>query len=218
MTAEAGGSPLDPTVRRVFLTAPGFMPEDEGVALHAAAAEAARLGPIVEIGTYCGRSTVVLAAAAAGVGTHVVTIDHHRGSEEHQPGWEYHDPDLVDPVVGAVDTLPTFRRVLAASGLERHVIAVVGRSEDVGRYWRSPLGMVFIDGSHTDESASRDYATWAPQVTPGGFLAIHDVFDDPADGGQAPRRIHERALASGAFRAASRTGSLRILRRVAAAS
>lgn len=206
---------LDPQVHRAFLAAPGFMPEDEGLALYRAAVSVAPLGPLVEIGSYCGRSTLLLAAAAATAGTHVVTIDHHRGSEEHQPGWEYHDPTLVDPSVGRIDTLPVFRRTVATSGLEPFVLAVVGRAEDVGRYWRTPAGLVFVDGSHTDDSAQRDYVTWAPLVAPGGLLAIHDVFADPADGGQAPYRAYQRALDSGQFSEVAGCRSLRLLSRVA---
>lgn len=207
--------PLDPEVHRAFLAAPGYMPEDEGMALYDAAVGVATLGPLVEIGSYCGRSTLLLAAAAATAGTHVVTIDHHRGSEEHQPGWEYHDPDLVDPEVGLTDTLPSFRRVIATSGLEASVLAVVGRAEDLGRYWATDAGLVFVDGSHTDASAQRDYELWAPRVARGGLLAIHDVFPDPADGGQAPYRAYLRAMDSGAFDEIEGCGSLRLLRRIA---
>ncbi|MFE9063558.1 class I SAM-dependent methyltransferase [Streptomyces violaceusniger] len=195
------------------------MPLDEGLALHAAAADAAgRLGlPLLEVGTYCGRSTILLADAARAAGTVVVTVDHHRGSEEQQPGWEYHDPEVVDPQVGRMDTLPTFRRTLLQAGLEDHVIAVVGRSPRVAAVWGRPVGLVFIDGGHTDEHASADYEGWAPHLAPGGLLVIHDVFPDPADGGQAPYRIYRRALASGAFTEVSATRSLRVLRRTAAA-
>ena len=198
-----------------FRSAPGFMPEDEGLALYAAGVAAAELGPLIEIGSYCGRSTILLAAAAATAGTHVVTIDHHRGSEEHQPGWEYHDPDLVDPAVGRIDTLPVFRHTIATSGLEEHVIAITAPSQDVGRYWTHGAGLVFVDGSHTDESAQRDYAAWAEHVVEGGVLAIHDVFADPAEGGQAPYRIYRRAMDSGAFTEVDGCRSLRLLRRVA---
>ncbi|WP_243980107.1 class I SAM-dependent methyltransferase [Streptomyces sp. NEAU-YJ-81] len=195
------------------------MPLDEGLALHAAAADAAgRLGlPLLEVGTYCGRSTLLLADAARAAGTVVVTVDHHRGSEEQQPGWEYHDPEVVDPEVGRMDTLPTFRRTLHRAGLEDHVIAVVGRSPRVAAVWGRPVGLVFIDGGHTDEHASADYEGWAPHLAPGGLLVIHDVFPDPADGGQAPYRIYRRALASGAFTEVSATRSLRVLRRTATA-
>jgi predicted O-methyltransferase YrrM len=201
-------------VLAAFEAAKGFMPLDEGLALHAAAKEAAALGlPLVEVGTYCGRSTILLADAAAGAGTVVVTVDHHRGSEEQQPGWEYHDASLVDPVTERMDTLPEFRRTLYAAGLEEYVIAVVGRSPRVAALWRQPLGLVFVDGGHTDEHAGADYEGWAPLLAEGGLLVIHDVFPDPAAGGQAPYRIHQRALASGVFTEVSATGSLRVLRR-----
>ena len=193
----------------------GFMPADEGLALHETAAAYAAAGPIMEIGTYCGKSTIYLAAAAREHGQLVVTVDHHRGSEEHQPGWEYHDAGLVDPRTGRIDTFPHFRAALAAAGLEDHVIAIVGRSADVARLWRTPLGMVFIDGGHTDEAAQADYAGWAPWVAVGGALAIHDVFPDPADGGRPPFELWSRALASGAFAQEGECGSLRVARRVA---
>jgi predicted O-methyltransferase YrrM len=191
----------------------GFMPPAEGLALFETAAAYAGRGPVAEIGTYCGKSTIYLAAAARQAGQVVVTVDHHRGSEENQPGWEYHDPELVDPAVGKLDTLPHFRAALAASGLEEHVIAIVGRSAAVAALWRAPLGLLFIDGGHTDAAAVADYEGWAPRVAPGGALAIHDVFPDPADGGQPPYRIYQRALASGAFREVRVEGSLRVLER-----
>jgi predicted O-methyltransferase YrrM len=194
--------------------AKGFMPPAEGEALFDVAARYGPAGAIVEIGTYCGKSTMYLAAAAGAIGQLVVTVDHHRGSEENQPGWEYHDATLVDPAAGLLDTLPAFRSNLAAAGLERHVIAIIGRSAEVARLWHEPIGMLFIDGGHTDAAATADYEGWAPCVRHGGALAVHDVFPDPADGGQAPYRIYLRALASGAFKEVRVTGSLRVLERV----
>ncbi|HCA84301.1 MAG TPA: hypothetical protein DEQ61_01585 [Streptomyces sp.] len=206
-----------PDVLAAFEAAKGFMPVDEGLTLYAAAARAATLGlPLLEVGTYCGRSTVLLAAAAREAGTVAVTVDHHRGSEEQQPGWEYHDTSVVDPVTGRMDTLPAFRRTLHAAGLEDHVIAVVGRSPQVAAVWGRPLGLVFIDGGHTDEHATADYEGWTPHLAPGGLLVIHDVFADPADGGQAPYRIYRRALGPGGFTEVSATRSLHVLRRTAA--
>ncbi|MEV6393723.1 class I SAM-dependent methyltransferase [Streptomyces sp. NPDC051907] len=199
-----------------FEAAKGFMPVDEGLALYAAAVEAGALGlPLLEVGTYCGRSTILLADAARATGTTAVTVDHHRGSEEQQPGWEYHDPTVVDPEVGRMDTLPTFRRTLHQAGLEEHVVAVVGRSPQVAKVWGTPLGLVFVDGGHTDEHANGDYEGWAPHLAEGGLLVVHDVFPDPADGGQAPYRVYLRALASGAFTEVSSCDSLRVLRRTA---
>jgi MMP 1-O-methyltransferase len=198
---------------RAAQAAAGFMPVAEGLALFDAAAAYSRAGPVLEIGSYCGKSTIYLAAAASAAGRLVVTVDHHRGSEEHQPGWEYHDPRLVDPVSGRLDTLPSLRATLAAAGLEDHVIVVVGRSADVARVWGTPLGLVFIDGGHTQQAAATDYQCWAPWVAHGGALAIHDVFPDPAEGGQAPYLIYRRALASGAFTEVRAEGSLRLLER-----
>jgi predicted O-methyltransferase YrrM len=193
----------------------GFMPEDEGLALHAAARAHLGTGVAVEIGSYCGKSTVYLGHAATVTGGHVVTVDHHRGSEEHQVGWEYHDETLAD-TAGRLDTLPELRRTLAAAGLEDAVTPVVGRSAEVARWWRHPIDVLFIDGGHTDEAARADLRGWAPWVRVGGALVIHDVFPDPADGGQAPYRIYREALDTGGFAETSVTGSLRVLERVKA--
>jgi predicted O-methyltransferase YrrM len=212
-TARAAATPSAGALA-AFEAATGFMPVDEGLALYAAAADAAaRTGlPLLEVGSYCGRSTILLAEAARQAGTVALTVDHHRGSEEQQPGWEYHDTSLVDPEVGLMDTLPRFRRTLRAAGLEDQVIALVGRSPQVAAVWGSPVGLVFVDGGHTDEHATADYEGWVPHLAADGLLVVHDVFPDPADGGQAPYRIYLRALAEG-FREVSVTGSLRVLRR-----
>ena len=192
----------------------GFMPADEGQALFEAARRYLDGGVGVEIGTYCGRSTVLLGAAAVDTGGVLYTVDHHHGSEEHQAGWEYHDTTMVDPHTGLFDTLGTFRHTLDAMDLPDHVVAVVGRSPVVARGWRTPLRFLFIDGGHTDEAAQRDFDGWVKWVSPGGGLVIHDVFPNPDDGGQAPYRIYRRALDSGAFQEVSATGSLRVLQRV----
>jgi predicted O-methyltransferase YrrM len=206
-------APMPDELRRAAEAARGFMPPPEGLALYRAAAAYSGLGPVLEVGTYCGKSTIYLACAARQARQVVVTVDHHHGSEENQPGWEYHDPSLVDPRTGRVDTLPHFRATLAGLGLDEHVIAIVGSSADVARLWRAPLGMLFIDGGHTEAAAQADYEGWAPRVARGGALAIHDVFPDPADGGQAPYHIYLRALASGAFAEVAVEGSLRLLER-----
>ncbi|NUW45161.1 class I SAM-dependent methyltransferase [Nonomuraea rhodomycinica] len=194
--------------------AKGFMPPDEGLALFETALRYGKRGPICEIGTYCGKSAIYLGAAARQAGTVVVTVDHHRGSEEIQPGWEHHDPTLVDPRFGRMDSLPVFRATIAAAGLEDEVIAVVGASERVARLWRTPLGMLFIDGGHSEDPVTRDYEGWAPHVVEGGALVFHDIYPDPADGGQAPYRVYLRALESGAFEEVDVRGSLRVLERV----
>ncbi|VEG37926.1 putative O-methyltransferase [Mycolicibacterium flavescens] len=191
----------------------GFMPADEGRALFDAAVKYLGDGIGVEIGTYCGKSTVLLGAAAQQTGGVIYTVDHHHGSEEHQPGWEYHDESMVDPVTGVFDTLPTARHTLDAAGLDDHVVAIVGRSPVVARGWRTPLRFLFIDGGHTEEAAQRDFDGWARWVEVGAALVIHDVFPNPDEGGQAPFHIYQRALNTNHFREVSATGSMRVLER-----
>lgn len=193
----------------------GFMPEDEGLALHDAALRYLGNGGVaVEIGTYCGKSSLYLGHAATVTGGTVVTVDHHRGSEEHQEGWEYHDRTLVDGD-GRLDTLPVLRRTLARAGLEGVVTPIVGRSAAIAQWWGSPIDLLFIDGGHTDEAAQADLHGWAPHVRSGGAVVIHDVFADPADGGQAPYRIYREALEGGGFAEVRAVGSLRVLERKA---
>jgi predicted O-methyltransferase YrrM len=205
-------------LRAAAEAAKGFMPPDEGDALYRwarASADTGEAGPFFEVGSYCGKSTVYLGAAALEVGTVVFALDHHRGSEENQAGWEHHDTSVVDPELGKMDTLPTFRRTIHDAGLEGTVVALVGDSPTVGRYWTTALGFLFIDGGHGAEPAHRDYETWVPHVRIGGLLAIHDVFPDPADGGRPPYEIYCRALESDAFEDVATAGSLRVLRRTA---
>ena len=191
----------------------GFMPPDEGRALHNHASTVAVEGPFLEVGSYCGKSTVYLGAAACQRGRLLFAVDHHRGSEENQPGWEWHEPDLVDPASGLIDTLPEFRRTIRDSGLDGTVVAVVGDSPSVAAVWGTPLALLFIDGGHGVEPAHADYQGWVPHLAEGGTLLIHDVFPDPADGGRPPFEIYQRAVASGAFEELDAVGSLRALRR-----
>jgi predicted O-methyltransferase YrrM len=203
---------MDAALRNAARAAEGFMPEDEGLALYAAGRAAAGQGPMLEIGTYCGKSAIYLGAAARDGASVVFTVDHHRGSEENQAGWEHHDERLVDPRTGRLDTLPWFRRTIEDAALEDVVIAVIGSSPTVAAHWATPLGLVFVDGGHAFDVARRDYEGWARHVVPGGLLAFHDVFEDPADGGQAPYEVWKLAVADG-FVPESSTGSLRVLRR-----
>ncbi|HUR13042.1 MAG TPA: class I SAM-dependent methyltransferase [Mycobacteriales bacterium] len=203
---------MTPDLLAVAQATKGFLPADEAAALHTAALTAGP-GLWLEIGTYCGKSTVHLGAAARAVGAQLATLDHHRGSEENQPGWEWHDAALVDPHTGRLETLPSLRRTLWDAGLDDVVTAIVGTTQQVGRWWASPLAFLFLDGNHTEEVAQHDYAAFAPYVVVGGLLAVHDVFEDPADGGRPPWNVVRRAVDTGAFEQVSVTGSLRVLRR-----
>lgn len=197
----------------------GFMPDDEGDALQTAALRAGRAfgsrsAVFVEIGAWCGKSTLYLGAAAEATGGVLFSVDHHHGSEENQLGWEYHEPDLVDPSDGRLDTLPQWRRAVATAGLEQVVVGVVGDSPTVARYWSTPLAFCFIDGGHGEAPAWADFRGWTPHVAVGGWLAIHDVFPDPADGGRPPFELWCAALASGDWAEDGEQGSLRVLRRL----
>lgn len=202
---------MDEKLRAAAEAAIGFMPPDEGLALYEAALDAPR-GPFLEVGSYCGKSAIYLGAAARERGAVVYSIDHHRGSEEHQPGEEYHDPRLVD-AEGRVDTFPLFRKTIEEAGLTDVVVPLVAASPVVARGWATTLGFAFIDGGHSQAAADADFAGWAPHVAPRGLLAIHDVFEDPAEGGRPPYVIYRRAIDSGEFAEVSRTGSLRVLER-----
>jgi predicted O-methyltransferase YrrM len=211
--AHPAPTPMPAHLRAVADSAKGFLPPQEAQALYDAAWAMAPHGVLLEVGTYCGKSATWLGAAARSRGGRVVTVDHHRGSEENQPGWEWHDPALVDPAVGVMDTLPSFRHTMHAAGLEDVVVAVVGRSTAVAELWSTPLALLFIDGGHAVEHCINDYTHWAPKVAPGGVLAVHDVFTDPADGGQAPyEHIYLPAIRNG-FVEVRHVGSLRVLRR-----
>ena len=191
----------------------GFLGHDEGEALYLAALEASTLGPCVEIGSYCGKSTLYIGTACKERDNTLFAVDHHSGSEEHQQGEEYFDAEIFDQQQQRVDSFPFLRQVLAAAGLTEHVVPVVAASAVVARHWRTPLGMVFIDGGHSLESARSDYRHWSSWIISGGILAIHDIFPDPSQGGQAPYMIMQSALASGLFVEYRSIDSLVLLKR-----
>jgi len=204
---------MDPRLREIARACKGYMDEAEGLRLYELAASYGRLGPIVEIGSYCGKSSVYLGAGAQAAGSVLVCIDHHRGSEEHQPGEEYHDPELFDAEVGRMDRVRELRRTLHLARLEEVCVPMVTRSATAAKLWSTPLGMVFIDGGHSFEAAYADYEGWSDKLAPGAVLAIHDLFPNPAEGGQAPIEIYRKALSSGLFRALETTKTLGVLER-----
>ena len=191
----------------------GFLAGAEGIALYQAALDAAQIGPALEIGSYCGKSTLWLGEACREAGSVLFAVDHHRGSEEQQPGEEYFDPDLFDPQSGQVDTFGKFRKTLDSADIEDAVVPIVCRSETAARCWATPLSLVFIDGGHALETVLTDYNVWAGHIMDGGYLMIHDIFPDPAQGGQAPFHIYNLALASGLFRKVKMVKTLGVLQR-----
>lgn len=195
-------------------TIKGFLDPEEGAALYRYCLETAPLGPCLEVGSYCGKSTVYLGTAARQTDNIVYAVDHHRGSEEHQLGEEYHDADLYDQGAGLMDSFREFRKTLRTAYLENNVVPVVASSIVAARHWATPLGMVFIDGGHSWEAALNDYRSWVMHIRVGGILAIHDIFPDPAQGGQAPYDIWKLAKASGLFEELPMVKTLGLFRRV----
>ncbi len=187
------------------------MPVDEGLCLHRHATACPVEGPFLEVGSYCGKSAIYLGAAARDSGRLLYALDHHRGSEENQVGWEWHEPDLVDPKTGLMDTLPLFRSTIYDAGLETTVVALVGDSPKIAASWQTPLALLFIDGGHGTEPAHLDYEGWTPKLISGATLLIHDVFPNPDDGGRPPYEIYLRALDDG-FVEIDAVGSMRALR------
>ncbi|MBN7799043.1 class I SAM-dependent methyltransferase [Parahaliea mediterranea] len=192
----------------------GFLAEDEAGALYRHARASCPLGPLLEVGSYCGKSTIYLGLACRDQGGTVYALDHHRGSEEHQAGEMFHDPELYDNSEGLVDTLREFRRNIRAARLEDTVVPVVSSSAVAARHWRTPLAMVFIDGGHSLDAALTDYRCWSAHLLRGGILAVHDLFPDPFEGGQAPWAVYRMALASGLFEEVERVNTLGVLRRL----
>ena len=195
-------------------TVKGFLDADEGAALYEHALAAADLGPLLEVGSYCGKSSVYLGTACKRKQSILFAVDHHRGSEEHQLGEAYHDPELYDAHFAKMDSFPQFRRTLARANLEEVVVPIVAPSALAARFWSTPLGLVFIDGGHSMQAALHDYRSWAGHVIRGGYLVIHDVFPNPADGGRPPFEIWMLAQASGLFAALPLVKSLGVLRRL----
>jgi predicted O-methyltransferase YrrM len=193
----------------------GFMPDDEGVALYSAARDIGRerpRGTWLEVGAWCGKSAVYLGAAAEESQSVLYSLDHHHGSEENQSGWEHFDESLIDPFDQRLNTLPFWQRTVATAKLESTVIGLVGPSVLVAEHFQQPLDFLFIDGGHGHDVAWADYHAWTPKVTAGGLLAIHDVFENPADGGRPPYEIYCACLDSGLFIDVLAEGSLRVLR------
>lgn len=192
----------------------GFLDSEEGMRLFDTALKASRLGPCLEIGSYCGKSAIYLGTACKAGDTVLFSVDHHRGSEEQQPGEEYFDPELFDPRAYQMDTFPLFRNTLTLAGLEDAVVPMVCRSEIAARTWKTPLGLVFIDGGHAFDTALTDYRSWVAHIVPQGYLLIHDIFQDPKDGGQAPYRVYQIAKASDLFQELPMTKTLGVLQRI----
>lgn len=194
-------------------TIKGFLDHQEGMALYQHALSVAAIGPCLEIGSYCGKSTVYLGQACQSTGNALFAVDHHRGSEEHQPGEEYHDSELFDASRNRMDSFQVFRDTLRSSQLEECVVPVVSTSALVLKHWRMPLGLVFIDGGHSPEMSLADCVGWSDRIVAGGKLCIHDIFESPSEGGQGPYLAMRAVLARGDYEFREQVGSLAVLQR-----
>jgi len=192
----------------------GFLDPDEGKRLYDTALSVAGQGPCLEIGSYCGKSAIYIGMACREKNGILFSIDHHSGSEEQQPGEEYFDPELFDYASWRMNTLEKFRKTIEKASLEETVVPIVSRSDVAERMWASPLHLVFIDGGHSYETALTDYNCWAKHIVSGGYLLIHDIFSDPAKGGQAPYRVYNQALESNNFKELPMTKTLGVLQRI----
>ena len=192
----------------------GFLEKQEAESLYQFAKKYSSLGPCLEIGSYCGKSAVYLDAAMKENNQILYSIDHHKGSEEQQPGEEFFDLDLLDETGKGINTLPFFLETLDKAGLRDNVVPIVSTSLEASEVWSEPLAMVFIDGGHSDQAANDDYDVWHPHIIQRGLLAIHDVFPNPEDGGRPPFNIYTKAKESGLFKEMDMINSLALLEKL----
>ena len=192
----------------------GFLLKEEGESLYLAAKKYSKRRPCLEIGSYCGKSALYIGSAVKENNQLLYSIDHHKGSEEQQPGEEFFDPDLLDETGNSINSLPFFLDTISKAGLKDIVIPMVSTSVEVSKAWTKPLAMVFIDGGHSEKAANEDYDAWNPHIIPGGLLAIHDVFPNPEDGGRPPFNIYTKAKKSGLFKEVDMIGSLALLEKL----
>ena len=175
----------------------GFMPNHEGLALTKWAEKFSYYGPALEIGTFGAKSALYIAAGSSIHDQLVYTIDHHSGSEEHQLGEEYFDPEIYDKKLGRVNTVPLMQANLQQFDESNWVVPIIANANSIAPSWRAELGLLFIDGSHTEISALNDYDNWNSKLHSNGALVIHDIYEKPEDGGQAPYLIYQKALTEG---------------------
>jgi predicted O-methyltransferase YrrM len=171
------------------------------VALTRAIAEHPGALAVVEIGSYCGRSTVVLGSAAV--------------SADPSGKVRIHAIDPHDGVVGAVDrgvirmppTLAKFRRNICFAGLDDRVECITKRPFEVE--WSQPICLLFIDGLHDYANVARDFHHFAPFVAPGGFIAFHDY----APYWPGVKAFVDELLAGGCYEKVCCAGSMIVVRK-----
>ena len=195
-----------------FNSIKGFLDLNEGIALYEEVKRVSENNFCVEIGSYCGKSTCFIGQACKENKSKLITIDHHKGSEEQQLGELYFDAEVYDEKLGRVNTLPLLEKNLAKFDLEDVVKPLVMDSISASKIVENNADLIFIDGSHTFESAESDYELWKNKIKKGGTLAIHDIYDSEDEGGQAPNKIFKQSLNEG-FNFIKRVKSLVLLQK-----
>ena len=192
----------------------GFLNDKEAKKLQELFLNVHHLGSVLEIGTYCGKSTLNFAVVARKIDGLIYTVDHHTGSEEHQLGEEYHDEDLYDRRLEKFNTLPEFLQNLRLSNLGKYIIPILGKSSEASKTFSETISLLFIDGGHSHEAALSDYNSWKEKICSGGLLVIHDVFPNPQDGGRPPFEIYSEAQNSKQFEDLGIYKTLGILKKI----
>ena len=118
----------------------------------------------------------------------VFTDEHHSGTEELHLKEEYFDPEVFDVQENRVNTFPLFLKNIQKYNLG-NIIPIISSSKAAAKSWDTSAGMIFIDGGHSLESAFNDYNCWSKYVKKNGALVIHDIYEDPSEGGQAPYEL-----------------------------
>jgi MMP 1-O-methyltransferase len=200
---------MDSACRHLAMRAKGWMPDDQGMMLWRTAYNGLDVDDLaVEVGAYCGKSTIYLGDACRQRGARLYSVDHHRGSPEHQKGQPFFDPETYFEPLDVVDTLPSWRANITYAGLEDTVIGVVGDSKIIGDDWaEGSLRLLFIDGGHESAQVKADYDAWMPTLEADGFLLLHDV-----DPGVGPYEVWKQAHNDG-FHEIFAQGSLKVLTR-----
>ena len=140
---------------------PGMLTPTEGGFLYQLAQLESRNGVIVEIGSWKGKSTILLASGSMKVGGEkVYAIDPHKPLAEE---------GYVE------DTEAEFRKNIEAAGVQDHVVPMVMTSEEAAKGWSKPIRLLWIDGDHRYDQVKRDFLLWSPHVVEGGIIAMHDT-------------------------------------------
>lgn len=184
----------------------GWMSDDQAERLWAAASRVSGGGRIVEIGSFRGRSTIILATAAA-EGVEVVAIDPHAGNDR--------GPQEIEGFVDEAEVdHETFLANLAAAGVGDRVRHVRAFSDAAHADVEGDIDVLYIDGAHRFGPARADVRDWGARVVPGGTMLIHDSFSSVGVTGA----IVAELLLSGGWTYVGRSRSLVEYTRAAPAS